>query len=815
MATPAPKVAGPKPSFASVVARAPPPRSGPVITCREDDGLMQPSSPSTARLPKPPMSDTHSASQLQRELQISMAQLDVKDSPPASNTLNEQAKSNIKRAGLRLDDEQTHVSSSSTKAASLDGKSTTSGTTFALDEKESLRPDDSASVQAVDDDDFGSGPASGVFNSRMGSEAGSRAFRDQFYEVSDNNPSGAPRSHPLSRRLIADIEEESPQITHASNDPTLAAPIMPLSDNPALVRPSIDIQHREPDEKLFEALVSPKDRMFLLRLEQDIIEFVKNSTEPTLVLPPCNSFCRLLAHKLADYYALTHFVDNAVAAVTLYRTPYCRIPTPLSILAKNHGLASSAAPPSIQPAMKIMRRPGLGKDGQASNSGVATTESSVAPSKAGSENGEECQHGTGAVSPTESTLAKDKAAMTRAEREARYKEKREELFGPQSEDADNEAVNEASRSSSRNEEKKRKKKHKNNDDGFEARSQFNAYYPTIQYAVNQFDQTVNPAAYLNPYSVQPANSPQQSQANFMTPGMLQPTIQSPFQNIVPAQSFQPTLNQMSMMGGCNPQAQFQGYDQQTPTQFFSVMQPPVPMSQQPSSIISPSIGGGAQLSRPQSQMSDQQQWSQNGYSYPYQQQPREQHQQQSFPQGVPSLPYQFGQLPCQAPARSGKLQHPLPGSYTRQQNLNPQTRAFIPNGSPGNPRTPPHCKSSGTSSNRSPPMHLPNGGQFAQAPTYVQMPASNQNIKQEPKSRSTRKSSAQTNGTHSPLPSSLSKWGTPATLPPKPPPPETPSMPDSLPMNNQFSANIQPMSGGQPMPHYQNGVYSMPGADHQ
>ena len=42
-------------------------------------------------------------------------------------------------------------------------------------------------------------------------------------------------------------------------------------------------------------------------------------------LPPCNSFCRLLAHKLADYYALTHFVDNAVSSVRLYRTPYCRV----------------------------------------------------------------------------------------------------------------------------------------------------------------------------------------------------------------------------------------------------------------------------------------------------------------------------------------------------------------------------------------------------------------------------------------------------------------------------------------------------------
>ncbi|KAL9631947.1 MAG: hypothetical protein Q9164_005612 [Protoblastenia rupestris] len=815
MATSASKTAGPKPSFASVAARAPPPRCGPVINSRDNDRPTKSSSPVTSRLSKPPMADSPSASQLHRELHISMAQLDVKDSPPASNTLNEHAKSNIKRAGLRLDDDQIHVSSNSTKAASLDGKSTTSGTTFALDEKESLRPDDSASVQAVDDDDFGSGLASGAPNSRMGSEAGSRAFRDQFFEVSENNPGTAPRSHPLSRRVIADIEEEGPQMTHNPIDSTLAAPIASHHNIPAVARPSIDFEHhRDPDEKLFEALDSPKDRMFLLRLEQDIIDFVKNSTEPTLILPPCNSFCRLLAHKLADYYALTHYVDNAVAAVTLYRTPYCRIPTPLGVVAKSHGLGSNTIAPPTQPAMKIMRRPGLGKDGQTPNSGAGTTESSVAPSKAGSETGEESLQGTGAISPTESTFAKERAAMTRAEREARYKEKREELFGPQNEVVDsNEAINELSRTSSRNEEKKRKKKHKNVDDGFEARSQFNAYYPTMQYAVNQYDQTSNPAAYFSPYTMQASHSTAQGQANFTASGMFQQNLPNPFQNMLPAQNFQPAVNQMPMMSGYPSQTQFQGYDQQTPTQYFAVMQPPMAMIPQPSTMVSSAMSAGPQLSPPQSQMSDQQQWSQNGFAYPYPQpQPRE--QQQFFPQAVPSAPYQFGQLPYQPPSQSGKVQHPLPGSFTRQQTFNPQTRAFIPNGSSGHPRSPPHGNSPSTSSNHSPAMHFTNGGQFAQAPTYFPIPTSNHNASHEYKTKDNRKSATQTNGTHSPLPNSLSKWGTPANLPAKPPPPETPNMPNSLPMNNHFSAHVQPMSAGQPMPHYQNGVYSMPGASH-
>ena len=147
--------------------------------------------------------------------------------------------------------------------------------------------------------------------------------------------------------------------------------------------------------------------------------------------------------------------------------------------------------------MTIMRRAGLGKDAQSVESGANTADGSMAPSKAGSETGDESQRGTGVASPTDSNLAKDKSAMTREEREAKYNETRERIFGPKSENADsNEAVNEVSRTSSRNE--KKKKKHKNNDDGFEARSQFNAFYHPLQYPATTYDQTTASPAYYSP-----------------------------------------------------------------------------------------------------------------------------------------------------------------------------------------------------------------------------------------------------------------------------------------------------------------------------
>ena len=764
-----------------------------------------------------------------------MSRLDVKG-PPASKMLNEQAKTNIKRAGLRLDDDQTHVSSSSTKAPSLDGKSTTSGTTFALDEKESLRPDDSASAKAVDDEDCGSGPASNAPNSRVGSEAGGRAFRDQFYEITE---SIGHRPHPLSQRVIEGIEEEGPQTSIAPIVTPMPAPMPMVRPDAAVpMQPSMDLLYREPDEKLFEALESPKDRMFLLRLEQDIINFIKGSSEPKIDLPPCNSFCRLLAHKLADYYALTHFVDNAVSSVTLYRTPYCRIPTPLGELAKAQAANTSSAP-VVLPAMKIMRRPG--KDGNV-DSGAGTNESSVVPSKAGSENGEESQQGTGVISPTESNLAKDKSSLTREEREARYKEKREELFGPQSENTDDspESTKEVSRTSSRNE-KKKKNKQKKDDDDFEARSQFNAYYPTLPYPANPYDQAAA-GAFFNPYGMQPSNA--SSQQGIAGAAMMQQGYQHGFQAMSNAQGYPNGLGQNAVMNSYNGQPAPQNYgqqnpsnfNQQTPTQYFAQLHQGMGMGQHSPAISSPSMSHSAQVSRPQSQMSDQQ-WTQNGYANGYQQ---SQQQQQFYPPPNPPA-YPYGQLPYQ-PGFQNKAVHPLPGSYNRSA-FNPATRAFVPGSgsmapqpSSGygsmSPQPPNYAASPNTSMMRPQPISYPNGqpgppypSYNPHAPSYPQVPSYPQmlgsyNPSQPEQPRSNRKtpgnSQSAPNSNNSPnvQQSSLSKWGTPAHLPPKPPPVDTPSLPEaqhSLPMNNQFGVNVQAVNGGQPMPNFSNGVYSMPG----
>lgn len=256
---------------------APPTPNGQPQKKTENGRYPSTSSPGYAK--KAAAVDGRSPQHLQQELHSSMSRLTVKEPPSALSPLNDQQRSNIRRAGLRFDDDQTQMSSSSTKPASVDGKSTTSGTTFALDEKDSLRPDDSASAKAADDDEFGSGPASGAQNSRVGSEAGSRAFRDQFHEITENMGSTSNRLQPNSRRMIAGIEEEPPQLAHS---PRVSALPVPVSlPQPQLITSNastIEYEYKEPDEKLLEALESPKDRLFLLRLEQEVVNFIRDPT---------------------------------------------------------------------------------------------------------------------------------------------------------------------------------------------------------------------------------------------------------------------------------------------------------------------------------------------------------------------------------------------------------------------------------------------------------------------------------------------------------------------------------------------------------
>ncbi|KAK7527460.1 uncharacterized protein IWZ02DRAFT_371523 [Phyllosticta citriasiana] len=668
------------------------------------------------------------------------------------------------------DDNATQVSSSnsSVKPPSLDGKSVASGTTFALDEKESIRPDDSASIRAVEEDreDVFSPPDSVAPGSRVGSDTGAgRAFRDQLNEISATSHRGI-------------IPARMAQTLH-SNEVNRPSPLSlgSIQENDGVSQPQ-----PMPDEKLLEALQSPRDRLFVLKLEQDVLDFLRNTEEKELDVPNCNAFYRMLAHRFADYYLLGHVVDPVTSAVKITKTSYSRMPPPLS------GLPSALSsgpetPPIIVPARKIMRR----EDGKPP-SGTNTTTNSDGPSKTASEVGGD----------SGSDAGQGPRKLTREEREAKYKEARQRIFGS-AEDGDlgdlakdNEGKD-MSRSSSAAGRKNKKKQRNNDDDGFEARSQFSPYFPP-QYGGPGYSNGAQPMYYgpMNGMAPQTnanptVSSPFQGQTGF--PVMVQQEAQHQYSWQLPQFASPPT-------GSINP-APFGppmpvNYDISSDFQQRMSFQPNNPkltprMSSAP-------LAGHPDGYRPQSQGVSQP-WSQVNAQMPYQ-----------FSQGFNDRPmsagqnYPYGQLPNPS-FGNNRNQHPLPGSFNRQQ-FNPQSQAFVPSFVPGMRGAPPYNMPA-----QSPQMGSPQFNTVRQPPNPALMKPGNPNQGishplPQPVSAAPMPSAkpASMGGQ-----SSIAKWGTPSHLPPKPPPPA------SLPTQQKFMGVPQNNRTTPPMaPSQQNVVGTFP-----
>lgn len=164
-----------------------------------------------------------------------------------------------------------------TKPPSLDGKSITSGTTFALDEKESLRPDDSASVKAAaeDDDAFSIRGSLIAPGSRMGSEVA--AARLQRIQLGDMPLQRSPYI-PSGAHTFVNQDFATPPSSGSDKQPVMEAklPLVPSTATPDGLNGS-NLYRQNPDDKLLEAMQSPKDRLFLLRIEAQVITFVQES----------------------------------------------------------------------------------------------------------------------------------------------------------------------------------------------------------------------------------------------------------------------------------------------------------------------------------------------------------------------------------------------------------------------------------------------------------------------------------------------------------------------------------------------------------
>lgn len=705
------------------------------------------------------------------------------------------------------DESGTQISSSSgsAKPPSLDGKSVASGTTFALDEKESLRPDDSASVKATDDEDVYSPPGTGMAGSRPDSDDGVRAFRDQLREISCMDPS-RQSSSPAS-------------FGHTGTQPQGVLYVPPQGPGVGTVpgtsrSPPIDGFDMPPDPKLLEALDSPKDRIMVLKLEQDIVDFVKDAKESSLKLPQTNAFYRMLAHRLADYYMLGHIVDESTMAVRIYKTPNCRLPPPLTGIATPSTAAST--PPPIGPQMKILRR---GVD----PASPAIVNGSNVASKATSENGESGNDDD----------KKSKVPASREEREARYEAARRRIMGsakaPESPEEVIEVDNSRS-SSAAGKKTNRKKQRADSDDDFEARSAYSAYYPA---AFSSGGPTPTSYAFPSVVDSQTGQMPPPSYGGYDTTRQYQqqgPAAMQTWQN----QGFQAPSTSGWM------QNQPPNYDLSSEFQRSMAFQPTPNPSQ------SPNMQHAFHPAYNQQYGAVQQAWPQqtnymSGYPQPgpnymqgYASRPPRSNQFQEPPT------YQFGQLPSQTfPGRPpSKLEHPLPGSY-KSKHFNPQSQAFIP-AQPSGTSMPPFSPQSA---------HVPSpvhgGGYDAHSPLQThspmpsQRPAFGQNQVAAPAAGATRiQNQPMTHplpqpvfprqpSPNMPLPpkpegtpprpgdlsanvsvfpnqivgqsqSSIAKWGTPASLPAKPPPSAEPFDPTKFAQNQRQASVPGRMASGVP-----------------
>lgn len=694
------------------------------------------------------------------------------------------------------DDTSTQVSSSgsSAKMVSFDKQSIASGATFGMDEEESLRPDDSASIRVIEEED---GCGTGATGSRVGSDTDARAFSEQLHQIAVMTPRGILQQNKTMR----------PNITFGEMpmDPIPQAPLMVLNQvAPTLPPPDAPT----PDEKLLDALDSPRDRVYVLKIEQDFIDFLKNEKDTQLVLPETNAFYRLLAHKLADYYGLDHEVTNSStgSAVVIAKSTHFKLsdlplslestkltlssPPPLSGLSQP-GTTASTPPPAI-PARKIMRRGGEGK-------GMVTISSTFDyqrhPNTA-TETGGDGNSDNGTGTPGGS---KNKTALTREEREKQYAEARLRIFGnmsPDAVDANKEPGDiDNSRSSSAAGKQKNKNKSKrqnsDSDDDFKPRSHYPGYYPqqqpqTYPAAGPQYEGPVFYPQYGTMAGSAPAYAmPQQSASPPLMYGPGFSSIDPSGQFAYPQpQQYQGSSNGMTIAGYGQPSSG--AYDMSA--HFQQGMQS-FQNSMQASKVSSPSY-------TPPYQIPPQQAWQpvpqfEGGFQYPQQNfapsfAPQRPVSTQSQPSTQPS--YQYGQDPSQNfqnGNRTPRTQHPAPGSYMRPQ-FNPQTQAFVPGiGHGGQPPMMPMPSMNDVMVYRSmQPSTFNPTPRVSSGPLPGTLPhstpsTSNPSAYSSPRNHHAMPHMPGDQQLAHPLPqpptnpaSSIAKWGTPAHLPAKPPPPQ-------------------------------------------
>ncbi|XP_059501774.1 cAMP-regulated phosphoprotein 21-like isoform X5 [Stegostoma tigrinum] len=71
---------------------------------------------------------------------------------------------------------------------------------------------------------------------------------------------------------------------------------------------------------------NPRDRMMLLKMEQELIDFINDNSNHYKKFPPMSSYHRMLVHRVAAYFGMDHNVDQTGKSVIINKTSNTRIP---------------------------------------------------------------------------------------------------------------------------------------------------------------------------------------------------------------------------------------------------------------------------------------------------------------------------------------------------------------------------------------------------------------------------------------------------------------------------------------------------------
>ncbi|CDO73335.1 hypothetical protein BN946_scf185008.g98 [Trametes cinnabarina] len=167
----------------------------------------------------------------------------------------------------------------------------------------------------------------------------------------------------------------------------------------------------EPDEQILEALRSSKDRIYVLKLGEQMEALIKDR-RVRIDLTPATSYQRLLVHRCSAYYKLAPETDPITKNIIVYCRADSRIPS-------RRICELVPAEESAQPTIQIMRRPRGGRQHSqpGSTAGEDADTSDVDASEAGS-----------IGSRGNASSAASKRFKTIEEREAAYNEARSRIF---------------------------------------------------------------------------------------------------------------------------------------------------------------------------------------------------------------------------------------------------------------------------------------------------------------------------------------------------------------------------------------------------